>query len=254
MGGGAAHEEALEVSAMNFNACNGSSNTSCQDMHMNGSQDREGAQRGAWHFQALLHCACLIVCKDKNRQPATIFQAAATPPRAPTRAPPGASSTLSQLQLHLRRLQRGKLAKLLSVNNCQQRVWPNRNTTAKMLQQVLAILRLLLLLLLLLLLPASVSLPWSPAQHLWIFICFAASTQPQPLPPAPATPTSCLLQLQLVALRINVILRLVRAERGVPTLLAICHHQVWFLYLQLSRTHTDTHTGTPTQRQVECII
>lgn len=48
------HEEALEVSAMNFNACNGNSNISCQDMYMNGSQGQQrgvhGGVKGAWHL------------------------------------------------------------------------------------------------------------------------------------------------------------------------------------------------------------
>lgn len=40
---------ALEVSAMNFNACKGNSNISCQDMHMSGRQAAGGGrQAGDW--------------------------------------------------------------------------------------------------------------------------------------------------------------------------------------------------------------
>lgn len=83
-----ANEEALEVSAMNFNACNGSSNTSCQDMHMNGSQGPgRGVQRrrGGVAF-ASLAALCLLNCVQGQKQAASNnFSSSCSAARCPAR-------------------------------------------------------------------------------------------------------------------------------------------------------------------------
>lgn len=93
---------ALEVSAMNFNACKGCANISCQDMHMHMSGRQEAAAAGGRCMQKVggafvsPTALCLLNCLQGQKQAARVAAEHAGN-NFSTRCP----RQVRQLQLHL---------------------------------------------------------------------------------------------------------------------------------------------------------